>query len=96
MHQGLKKASIGIGMGITGTDVTKEVADIIVTDGQLCNHCCCGGRRAKKFMPNIQKTVKFLISANMGELLSLLFATNLLSVCHLLVASADTVYKSHN
>lgn len=70
----LKKASIGIGMGITGTDVTKEVADIIVTDDNFAT-IVVAVEEGRKIYANIQKTVKFLFSANMGELLSLFFAT---------------------
>lgn len=70
----IKKASIGIGMGITGTDVTKEVADLIVTDDNFAT-IVVAVEEGRKIYSNIQKTVKFLFSANMGEILSLFFAT---------------------
>lgn len=70
----LKKASIGIGMGIAGTDVTKEVADIIVTDDNFAT-IVVAVEEGRKIYQNIQKTVKFLFSANMGEMLSLFLAT---------------------
>jgi len=70
----LKKASIGIGMGIQGTDVTKEVADIIVTDDNFST-IIVAVEEGRKIYQNIQKTVKFLFSANMGEMLSLFLAT---------------------
>lgn len=70
----MKKASIGIGMGITGTDVTKEVADIIITDDNFAT-IVVAVEEGRKVYKNIQKTVKFLFSANMGEILALFFAT---------------------
>lgn len=70
----LKRASIGIGMGIAGTDVTKEVADIIVTDDNFAT-IVIAVEEGRKIYQNIQKTVKFLFSANMGEMLSLFLAT---------------------
>lgn len=70
----LKRASIGIGMGITGTDVTKEVADIIVTDDNFAT-IVIAVEEGRKIYQNIQKTVKFLFSANMGEMMSLFLAT---------------------
>lgn len=70
----LKKASIGIGMGKTGTDVAKEVADIIVTDDNFAT-IVLAVEEGRKIYQNIQKTVKFLFSANMAELLSLFIVT---------------------
>ncbi|MCM1324887.1 MAG: HAD-IC family P-type ATPase, partial [Acetobacter sp.] len=70
----LKRASIGIGMGQTGTDVTKEVSDIIVTDDNFAT-IVIAVEEGRKIYQNIQKTVKFLFSANMGEMLSLFLAT---------------------
>ena len=70
----LKKASIGIGMGKSGTDVAKEVADIIITDDNFAT-IVIAVEEGRKIYQNIQKTVKFLFSANMAELLSLFFVT---------------------
>lgn len=70
----MKKASIGIGMGVTGTDVAKEVADIIITDDNFAT-IVVAVEEGRKVYKNIQKTVKFLFSANMGEILALFFAT---------------------
>ena len=76
----LKKADIGIGMGITGTDVTKEVSDMIVTDDNFAT-IVVAVEEGRKIYTNIQKTVKFLFSANMGELLSLFIATLIFPNC---------------
>ena len=70
----LKQASIGIGMGQTGTDVVKEVADMIITDDNFAT-IIVAVKEGRKVYKNIQKTVKFLFAANMGEILSLFLAT---------------------
>ena len=70
----MKAASIGVGMGISGTDVTKEVADIIVTDDNFAS-IVVAVEEGRKIYDNIQKTVKYLFSANMAEILALLLAT---------------------
>lgn len=70
----LKRASIGIGMGKTGTDVAKEVSDIIVTDDNFAT-IVLAVEEGRKIYGNIQKTVKFLFSANLAELLSLFIVT---------------------
>ena len=70
----LKKADIGIGMGISGTDVTKEVADVVITDDNFAT-IIIAVEEGRKVFKNIQKTIKFLFAANMGEILSLFIAT---------------------
>lgn len=70
----LKTVSIGVGMGITGTDVTKEVADIIVTDDNFAT-IVLAVEEGRKIYKNIQKTIKFLFSANLAEVLSIFIAT---------------------
>lgn len=70
----LKKANIGIGMGKSGTDVAKEVSDIIITDDNFAT-IVVAVEEGRKIYQNIQKTVKFLFSANMAELLSLFVVT---------------------
>lgn len=70
----LKKASIGIGMGQNGTDVAKEVADIVVADDNFAT-IVLAVEEGRKIYQNIQKTVKFLFSANLAELLSLFVVT---------------------
>lgn len=70
----LKRASIGIGMGQSGTDVVKEVADMIITDDNFST-IVVAVEEGRKVYKNIQKTVKFLFAANMGEILSLFLAT---------------------
>ncbi len=70
----LKKSNIGIGMGISGTDVAKEVSDLIITDDNFAT-IIIAVEEGRKIYQNIQKTVKFLFSANLAELFSLFVVT---------------------
>ena len=70
----IKKADIGIGMGKSGTDVAKQVSDIIVIDDNFAT-IVIAVEEGRKIYQNIQKTVKFLFSANMAELFSLFIIT---------------------
>ena len=66
----IKKADIGIGMGKTGTDVTKDVADILITDDNFAT-IIVAVKEGRKIYNNIQKTIKYMFSANMAEILAL-------------------------
>ena len=69
----LKIADIGVGMGITGTDVTKSVADMIVTDDNFAT-IVVAIEEGRKVYSNIQKTIQFLLSTNIVEVVTMFFA----------------------
>ena len=70
----IKRADIGIGMGITGTDISKQVADIIISDDNFAS-IIIAVEEGRKIFKNIEKTIKFLLSANIAETLSILLAS---------------------
>lgn len=69
----IKEASIGIAMGITGTEVTKEAADIIVTDDNFAS-IVAAVEEGRGIYDNIAKTLAYLLSGNTGELIVMLVA----------------------
>jgi P-type Ca2+ transporter type 2C len=70
----VKAADIGVAMGVTGTDVTKEAADMVVTDDNFAS-IAAAVEEGRGIFDNIRKTIYFLLSCNVSEVLVMLFAT---------------------
>ena len=70
----IKNADIGVGMGITGTDVTKNVADMILTDDNFATIVSAVGE-GRKIYDNIRKSIQFLLASNLSEVLAIFFAS---------------------
>ena len=70
----LKQADIGVGMGITGTEVSKGASDMVLADDNF-ETIVVAIEEGRKVFSNIQKAVQYLLSANFGEVMTLFIAT---------------------
>lgn len=70
----IKSADIGVGMGITGTDVTKNVADMVLSDDNFAT-IVGAVEEGRRIYDNIRKAIQFLLGSNMSEVLSIFAAT---------------------
>lgn len=89
----IKTADIGVGMGITGTDVTKNVADMVLADDNFATIVTAVGE-GRRIYDNIRKAIQFLLASNMSEVLGVFGATLLgfvlLNPVHLLFINLVT------
>lgn len=83
----IKAADIGVGMGITGTDVTKNVADMVLTDDNFAT-IVGAVEEGRRIYDNIRKAIQYLLASNMSEVIGIFAATllgfTLLKPVHLL------------
>ncbi len=83
----VKAADIGVGMGVTGTDVTKNVADMVLADDNFAT-IAAAVAEGRRIYENIRKAIQFLLASNMSEVASIFLATllgiRLLEPVHLL------------
>ena len=89
----IKTADIGVGMGITGTDVTKNVADMVLADDNFATIVAAVGE-GRRIYDNIRKAIQFLLASNMSEVLGVFSASlmgfTLLNPVHLLFINLVT------
>ncbi len=89
----IKSADIGVGMGITGTDVTKNVADMVLADDNFAT-IVSAVHEGRRIYDNIRKAIQFLLASNMSEVLGVFSATlmgfTLLNPVHLLFINLVT------
>ena len=89
----IKTADIGVGMGITGTDVTKNVADMVLADDNFATIVTVVGE-GRRIYDNIRKAIQFLLSSNLSEVLSIFISTllnfTILKAPHLLFINLVT------
>ncbi len=89
----IKSADIGVGMGITGTDVTKNVADMVLADDNFATIVSAVGE-GRRIYDNIRKAIQFLLGSNMSEVLGVFTSTilgfTLLNPVHLLFINLVT------
>ncbi|PKO91664.1 MAG: haloacid dehalogenase [Betaproteobacteria bacterium HGW-Betaproteobacteria-1] len=86
----LKSADIGVAMGITGTDVSREAADIVLADDNFAS-IVAAVEEGRAIFSNIRKFLRYLLSSNMGEVLTMFFGVLLADIIGLVPVGTSSV-----